>query len=307
MNIKKEPFLISIVTATYNRSEILTYTIKSVLDQTYTYWELLVVGDCCTDDTETVVQGFNDPRITFHNFEKNFGEQSGPNNYGMQHARGDYIAFLNHDDIWFKDHLEDLIESLQKNGSDLIYSWYYPAPIDHEITPINCVALDNVHCYNFAAPASTWLFSKKMVEEIGLWRSYKEVYGAPSQDWLARMYRKGKKITILNKFTVIAVQSGNRKNSYIDKKYNENAFYYEQVTNNPFFREEILTKYFIYYSNQHNNSILFFFKKGILNFLKKIILAIGLRPLELWHRIRYRKKGAFINDLRKTRGLKKIK
>ncbi|WP_025740588.1 glycosyltransferase family 2 protein [Aquimarina pacifica] len=307
MKTKNTEALISIVTATYNRSEILSFTIKSVLNQTYTNWELLIIGDCCTDDTESVVASFKDKRITFYNFEKNFGEQSKPNNYGVQHAKGSYIAFLNHDDIWFNDHLEGLMSTLKKNESDLVYSWHYPAPIDDEVELINCVSTDKTHRYNFVAPASTWLFKKRMFDEIGPWRSYKEVYGAPSQDWLARMYKNGKKITVLNKFTVVAIQSGKRKNSYVNQEQTENAIHYDQVTNNPFFREEILTKYFVYYSNQNNDSVLFFFKKGILNFLKKTILVFGIRPVVLKHFIRYRKKGAFINKLRKTRGLKEIR
>jgi glycosyltransferase involved in cell wall biosynthesis len=72
--------LVSIITATYNRSNILPYTIASVLRSTFEDWELLVVGDACTDDTEQVVSAFNDPRIRFFNLAQNVGEQSGPNN-----------------------------------------------------------------------------------------------------------------------------------------------------------------------------------------------------------------------------------
>jgi GT2 family glycosyltransferase len=83
--------LISIIMATYNRSNILAYTIQSVLWSTYKDWELLVVGDSCTDDTEEVVASFEDPRVSFINLERNFGEQSGPNNEGFRRARGRYI------------------------------------------------------------------------------------------------------------------------------------------------------------------------------------------------------------------------
>ena len=74
---------ISIITATYNRSNLLAYAINSVLRSTYEDWELIVVGDACTDDTESVVNAFGDPRIQFYNLEENFGEQSGPNNIGF--------------------------------------------------------------------------------------------------------------------------------------------------------------------------------------------------------------------------------
>jgi len=91
--------LVSVIIATYNRSNVLAIAIKTVLAQTYPQWELLVIGDACTDDTAAVVAGFGDVRIRFHNLAQNVGEQSGPNNEGMQQAKGKYFAFLNHDDL----------------------------------------------------------------------------------------------------------------------------------------------------------------------------------------------------------------
>ncbi len=92
--------LVSIITATYNRSNVLCYAIDSVLRQTVTDWELLVIGDACTDDTEQIVAAIGDPRVRFFNLEKNVGEQSGPNNAGVRLAHGKSLAFLNHDDLW---------------------------------------------------------------------------------------------------------------------------------------------------------------------------------------------------------------
>jgi glycosyltransferase involved in cell wall biosynthesis len=74
-----------------------------VLWQTLADWELIVVGDRCTDDTEVVVRGFPDPRIRFVNLERNFGEQSVPNNEGVRLAQGRFIAYLNHDDLWLPE------------------------------------------------------------------------------------------------------------------------------------------------------------------------------------------------------------
>src|SRR5690606_24951720 len=93
--------LVSVVMATYNRSNIIVYAIESLRANTLQDWELIVVGDCCTDDTETVVSAFGDQRIRFINLPENCGEQSGPNNFGVGLARGKYLAFLNHDDMWF--------------------------------------------------------------------------------------------------------------------------------------------------------------------------------------------------------------
>ena len=69
------PPLVSIVIATYNRSQVVAHAIDSVRRSTITDWELIVVGDHCTDDTEAVVAGFADPRITWVNLAQNAGEQ----------------------------------------------------------------------------------------------------------------------------------------------------------------------------------------------------------------------------------------
>src|SRR5689334_3630760 len=86
---------VSIIIATYNRANVLRYAIESVRWQTCTDWELWVVGDACTDDTEQVVRSFEDPRIHFLNLPKNVGDQSGPNNEGVRRSRGKFLAYLN--------------------------------------------------------------------------------------------------------------------------------------------------------------------------------------------------------------------
>ena len=114
--------LVSIITATYNRGNVLRYTVASVIESGFRDWELLVVGDACTDDTEQVVGSFADPRVRFINLETNVGEQSGPSNEGFRHARGRYIAYLNHDDLWTADHLGRSLSAIEDTGADLVFS-----------------------------------------------------------------------------------------------------------------------------------------------------------------------------------------
>jgi glycosyltransferase involved in cell wall biosynthesis len=85
--MKKSP-VVSVIMATYNRSNVLCYAIESVLWQTFKEWELWIVGDACTDDTATVVASFKDKRIHFVNLPVNTGEQSGPNNEGVKRSTG---------------------------------------------------------------------------------------------------------------------------------------------------------------------------------------------------------------------------
>ncbi len=74
--------LISVITATYNRSNSLFYSLSLLIKQDFKDWECIIVGDACTDDTEEVVASFNEKRFRFINMKENFGEQSGPNNHG---------------------------------------------------------------------------------------------------------------------------------------------------------------------------------------------------------------------------------
>src|SRR4051812_25655218 len=114
--------LVSIVTATYNRSHVLRHAIETARWQTVTDWELIVVGDGCTDDTEAVVESFADTRVRFLGLPHNHGEQSVPNNAGTTAANGQFLAFLNHDDLWFPDHLDTLVRELDGGRADLAYA-----------------------------------------------------------------------------------------------------------------------------------------------------------------------------------------
>ena len=108
---------ISIITATYNCSHILRYAIASVLNSDFDDWELIVVGDHCTDDTEACVAGFDDDRIRFFNLEVNSGQQATPNNFGLSKARGEYVCYLNHDDLFLPWHLSTMLEAARRSWS----------------------------------------------------------------------------------------------------------------------------------------------------------------------------------------------
>ena len=94
---------ISVVVATYNRPDALRCALESVRRQSFGDWEVVVVGDRCTDSTRDVVASFADPRLRYIDLARNIGEQSGPNNIGIHAAHAPLIAFLNHDDLWFPD------------------------------------------------------------------------------------------------------------------------------------------------------------------------------------------------------------
>jgi glycosyltransferase involved in cell wall biosynthesis len=81
---------------------------------------MIIVGDCCTDDTEDVVRSFEDSRITFTNLDQNSGQQAKPTNLALTLVKGEYIAFLNQDDLFFKEHLCNCVKEIQDSEAEFM-------------------------------------------------------------------------------------------------------------------------------------------------------------------------------------------
>jgi glycosyltransferase involved in cell wall biosynthesis len=96
---------VSVIIPTYNRAHLIGRSIKSVLDQTFIDFELIVVDDGSTDNTEEVVKAYNDQRIRYIRYTKNRGAPAARNT-GIRAARGEYIAFNDSDDEWLPQKLE---------------------------------------------------------------------------------------------------------------------------------------------------------------------------------------------------------
>ncbi len=103
--------LVSIVLPTYNRQRYLREAVESVLAQTYTRWELIVVDDGSTDGTAEYVRGVQDPRVRFIR-EEHCGNPARVRNWGISRAAGEYVAFLDSDDLWRPKKLELQLQDL---------------------------------------------------------------------------------------------------------------------------------------------------------------------------------------------------
>jgi glycosyltransferase involved in cell wall biosynthesis len=106
--------LVSIIIPTYNRAHLIGETIQSVISQTYTNWELLVIDDGSEDETEAVVSGFKDHRISYFRLNHT-GYLGRVKNYGIRKSSGEYIAFLDSDDLWRPDKLEWQLKLLSQH------------------------------------------------------------------------------------------------------------------------------------------------------------------------------------------------
>ncbi len=115
---------VSVIIPTYNRGKLLCKAIKSVLQQTFSDFELIVVDDASTDQTRATIEQFQDSRIRYFRHERNAGVCK-TRNTGLAAAQGDYVAFLDSDDEWAPDKLEKQVARFQQSSQEVgvIYSW----------------------------------------------------------------------------------------------------------------------------------------------------------------------------------------
>lgn len=122
--------LVSIIMPSYNTAPYIAETIGSVLKQTYQNWELIIVDDCSSDNTDQIVKPFfSDTRIKYIKNEKNSGAAVSRNK-ALREAKGKWIAFLDSDDLWMSEKLEKQISFMEKNDYHFSYTKY--AEVDAE-------------------------------------------------------------------------------------------------------------------------------------------------------------------------------
>ena len=117
--------LVSIITPSYNSSQFIVETIKSVQAQTYTNWEMLITDDCSIDNSVEIIKKISeiDKRIKIFRLEKNSGAGPARNN-SIKKAKGKYLAFLDSDDIWVSHKLETQIKFMEDNNVNSSHSSY---------------------------------------------------------------------------------------------------------------------------------------------------------------------------------------
>ena len=115
---------VSVIIPTYNRADILPRAVNSVLSQTFTDYEIIIVDDCSLDDTQAAISRFDDLRVHSVKHKRNRGA-SAARNTGIRYARGEYVAFLDDDDEWLPKFLERQVGILESSPPNvgLVYCW----------------------------------------------------------------------------------------------------------------------------------------------------------------------------------------
>lgn len=226
---------VTIIIATWNWSEVLPFSIGSALLQTFADFELLVVGDGCTDDSERVVAGIGDPRVRWINLPENSGHQSAPNSEGLRQARGEIVAYLGHDDLWLPHHLDCLVGAIDE-GADLAYG------IVRIVTPDSaddgCFIWPNYDPGDCLPPTSV-VHRRALAAAAGGWPDYRALTCDPETELWRRFHQAGARIRFVPRLTAVKLPAANRRNVYRERPCHEQAAWLERIRSTDVEAEEL--------------------------------------------------------------------
>ena len=234
---------VSVIISAYNRPAVVSFAIRSVLGSNFEDWEAVIVGDGCNAETEEAVRAFTDPRIRFHNLPANTGHQSAPHNKGVELARGEFVFFLNQDDMYFPDHISRGVDFMRATGADLSWSpvlllqhsGLERGPIDVEkdrLTLDGAVADGRFDPRSFII-SSCWALRRQTCHEVGPWLPPEKTRLSPSQEWLFRANRLGRHMAYHCYVSVLCIHSGVRRYSYVSARSPEHERAYRWITAGP--------------------------------------------------------------------------
>lgn len=158
--------LVSVIMPSYNTADYISDSIKSVISQTYQNWELIIVDDCSTDNTDDIVSYFSDNRIKYMKNKKNMGAAA-TRNRALREAKGEWIAFLDSDDLWLPNKLEKQINFMKDNG--YVFSYHNYEKIDENNENLNVIVtgpklITRKEMYNYCYPGClTFMYNVKII------------------------------------------------------------------------------------------------------------------------------------------------
>lgn len=163
--------LVSVVTPVYNAERFIGKTIKSVLSQTYEHFEMILVDDCSRDNSESVIKDLAklDSRIKYVKLEENSGAAVARNK-GLEHAQGQYIAFIDSDDVWKPEKLDKQISYMNENNYSFTYTNFEMVEEDGKIMNASVPLPDKLNyaglLKNTAIACSTVIIDRKVIGDF---------------------------------------------------------------------------------------------------------------------------------------------
>lgn len=152
--------LVSVIMPSYKTARFIGESIESVIAQIYSNWELIIVDDCSTDNTDIVVASYKDDRIRYLKNDNNSGAAVS-RNLALREAKGEWIAFLDSDDLWMPEKLEKQIAFMKENNYK--FSATYCKYIDEESNDLHEVDLCPRHITRFKNYLYNWIASQTVM------------------------------------------------------------------------------------------------------------------------------------------------
>ena len=230
------PPRVTVIIATYNWASVLPYSIGSVLDQSFRDFELLVIGDGCTDESERVVAEIPDSRVRWIGLPTNTGHQSGPNNEGLRQADGEIVAYLGHDDLWLPHHLASLVGAIDE-GADVastivaFIGGQGERSVPKFLSPL---------APNGWMPPTGFGHRKRVTDRIGGWRHYRELTIDPEHELLLRAREAGFRFGYVPRLTAIKLAASMRRDVYKLRPCDEQADWLRRIRSEPDFEANLL-------------------------------------------------------------------
>jgi glycosyltransferase involved in cell wall biosynthesis len=266
---------VSVIIPTYNRANIISRAIRSVLAQTYENFEIIIIDDGSTDNTEEVIQSFSERRIRYLRHKVNRGRGT-VRNKALTEARGEYIAFLDDDDEWLPTKLERQLQVFKTSdienlglvlcgmtviGSNFIREWCPPQRgwmYEYFLSMIS-LGISWLPC---------WLVKKNLVTEVG---PFDNLSSGQDIDWLLRASKLSQIDFIPESLVVVHQESGYDPNSTAIRRLNLTRKYAEELNQRPQLLQSCYIKISQSYHKQRNS-------KEARHYL---VLAIKAYPLTL--------------------------
>lgn len=209
--------------ATFNRGRHILPSVESVLRQSFRDFELIVVGDACTDDSSQLIRDTYGQSVRWINLERRIGSQSGPNNAGIAASRGRHISYIGHDDIWAPGHLQALHDVFQAMPeSDFAVSGaIFHTPPGVPWVQVTGLFQDSDAAFIHFFPPSSFSHKRTVIERIGPWQLPMEIRSPVDCDFLLRAAHAGLRFRSTGRITVHKFAAGHRYLSYLHHESHE--------------------------------------------------------------------------------------
>jgi glycosyltransferase involved in cell wall biosynthesis len=251
--------LVSIVIPTYNRANLISESIQSVLSQTYENWELIIVDDGSADNTAEVIREYNNPRIRYLKIDHS-GILGKVRNCGIKMAKGEYIAFLDSDDLWRSDKLALQLQLFKAHNIMFAFSNGFHfgdavtvQPPDFQDLFVGNLFLPLILEHRFVVYMPSFIFKKEVFNQIGMINE--DLKSGGDMDFVYRMSQ-----AFTGAFSNERLVSIRKHNKGMSAKYEETAHLEDIKIITHFFKQKALTR------KQHarltGNS---YYKLGLLN------------------------------------------